>query len=279
MVIERLRKTTVDSVEQDIKRDFGAFADEEWVSSSSHRSRLKSSFNKDSSEYSDTPVALPIRSIDLNGVVDCGVPHYLKPHVLFPCRLKNILDGMFPDDDSTSPSLELVMCANPSTIGDSKSSTFILSRELKYNSEHQYLQPFQFVAEGHDRVFFVTLCSSYPGAQLGQQRSLDRSPDYAFWTVRMIPRCRQCKHGLKAGKILRFFGDGLPSHIMDGRRYMVSEASKFSFIVCGPLMLPVAPLEFPFSVFHHPRIPVDSSGIGEAHNPCVVRRSPIGRCN
>jgi len=297
MVIERLREMVVESVRLDIEREnFGECAREEWDCSTIE---CGPNFTE------DVPVTLPIRSVDLNGVVDCGVPHHLKPHLLYPCSLKNAPGGMFSDDEMP-PGVQLVIFANPSKIGDSRSSTFILSRELKYDSRQPYLQPFHFFVEYSEGSVFhdlvpVILCSSRPGFDFRADQpsssrpgfdfradqpsssrpgfdfradqpssSFGESLSYAFWTVnrsksfKNYKEFKTCKHGLKKGQILRFSeSPNLPPHIMHGRRYMVIEASKFSFKVCGPIVCPV--MQFADTDGDFPPI-------------YVVRRSPIGRC-
>jgi hypothetical protein len=81
----------------------------------------------------------------------------------------------------------------------------------------------------------------------------------------------EIKHGFKKSDILQFEAvkdngkdHGLPPGIVEGRRYLVTDASDYSFNICGPIISPV--------------LPWTSELLSPDEAPLVViRRSPIGR--
>ena len=89
---------------------------------------------------------------------------------------------------------------------------------------------------------------------------------FAFWSLTSRgSEFHESKHGVKKGHVLRFdaLEDGaLPPGIEQGRRYLVTDATDFSFNICGPIISPVAPM---------------TSKSADGAPLVVIRRSPIGR--
>jgi hypothetical protein len=253
-VMQRLHTRVIEMVKENITRDFGVCEVDEWDCSTC-----------DDDEFLETPVVLDIHEMDENGVVDFGSPHRLKPHIFMPCRLNNIPVGYFPDAeenfDAISPSVPLLICSNPADkrFEAPHSSTSILLRETRLDSSTQHLTPFVVTLcwpIAPEREFHAVLCSSCPGqtARLVNAFASGRPPpephsgphtrSFAFWAlnVKDAYNISEQRHGVKPSHILRFDGRDLPPGIMRGCRYMVTEATNFSFNVCGPIVCPVRPM-------------------------------------
>jgi hypothetical protein len=267
-VMERLHKKVVDQVQQDIMRDLGACEDEDWDCSTCSEAA-------DINFTDDGPVVMKISAMDTNGVAENGATHYLKPHILVPCRLKNIPAGCFPDADAP-----LLICPNPSDVENPKSSTFILLHKFSVDSDAQHLNPFlvtRCIPTEPALEFHAVLCYSRPGHTANIVKSfLFRTPlphsegdtfSFGFWALKkQETEFSELKHGLKLGHALRFDGVDLPAGLKQGCRYIVVQpTSKFSFSVCGPIVCPVVPL---------------AAEVLDRDSPFLVyKRSPIGRYN
>ena len=78
---------------------------------------------------------------------------------------------------------------------------------------------------------------------------------------------RESKHGVKKGHVLRFDAledSALPPGIAQGRRYLVTDATDFSFNICGPIISPISPM-------------TSQSFSADVAPLVVIRRSAIGR--
>ena len=279
-VMQRLHSRVIENVKSDVVRDLGACEDAEWDCSTCH--------DADDVKFTENaPVALTICAMDSNGIADCGVPHYLKPHALQPCRLKNIPPGFFPDGDGVSPALPLLMCPNPAHIGDYVSSTFLLLHGPQPPPTEQHLTPFLVTRcepSAPALQFHAVLCDSRPGhtqplvqSFLSQQpppsiraNSRGESPQlsFAFWSLQSHDQgFKEFKHGAKKGHVVRFDGgegSPLPPGLKPGSRYLVTDEKDFSFSICGPILTPIAPL-------------TAESCPGDQAPLVVIRTSPVGR--
>jgi hypothetical protein len=73
--MQRLHSRVIENVKSDVVRDLGACEDAEWDCSACD--------DTDDPRFTENaPVVLTIRTMDSNGIADCGLPHYLKPHAL-----------------------------------------------------------------------------------------------------------------------------------------------------------------------------------------------------
>jgi hypothetical protein len=274
-VMERLHKQVIENVKVDVMRDLGACEEEDWNCSACG----------DADELNFTEnvaVALTICTIDSNGVMDCGAAHELKANALRPCRLRNIPANFFPDFNGVevSPALPLLVCANPASIYNSQSSTFLLLHCSQPTPTAKHLTPFLVTrCEPPGDPFLAVVCYSRPGhtAQLVNSFRLQHQPanigvntqaespelSFGFWSLQSD--FKNCKHGLKDGHILRFDFDEeniLPPGIKSGCRYLVTDAAKpYSFNICGPILAPLTAESY--SADNAPLV--------------VIRRSPIGR--
>jgi hypothetical protein len=279
-VMQRLHQRILDNVRQDIMRDFGACEVEEWDCSACS--------DADDCKFTEkAPVALPICTINCNGIADCGTAHDLKPHSLKFCRLKNIPTGCFPDSDGVSPASPLLLCPNPADIDTPDSSTFLLLHCSQPTPTAPHLTPFLFTrCEPCEPAleFHAVMCHSRPGhtAQLvksflSQQQppgiranSLGEFPSlsFGFWSLkRHGSEFTELKHAVKNGHILCCGGGEeniFPPGMKPGSRYIVINAKDFSFDVCGPILSPISPLT-PESYL------IDDAPL------VVIRRSPVGR--
>jgi hypothetical protein len=281
--MQRLLSRVVENVKIDVVRDLGACEDVDWD--------CRACDDADDSKFTENaPVALTIRTMDSNGMADCGVAHELKPYALKRCRLTSIPASCFPDCDGVSPALPLLICPNPADISNPKSSTFLLLHCSQPIPTEQHLTPFVVVrCEPSPAVaFYAVLCSSRPGhtAHLVQSFRSKQSPpiiranargespelSFAFWSLESDDQgFKEFKHGVKSGNILRFQGgkEGaglgwLPPGIKRGSRYLVTDHKDYSFTICGPILTPISPL-------------TADSYPGNHAPPVVIRRSPIGR--
>ncbi len=278
-VMRQTHQQILDNVRQGIMRDLLTCENEEWDCSTCS--------DADDAKFTENaPVALTIRTMDSNGISDCGVPHELKAHALKPCRLSSIPALCFSDCDGLSPTLPLLICPNPADVSNSKSSTFLLLHCSQPMPTQPQLTPFVVTrCEPSEPAlqFHAVLCNSRPGhtAQLvksflSQQpppfihtNARGESPDlsFAFWSLQSDDQVfKEFKHGVKSGHILRFEGgeeNPLPPEMKSGSRYLVTIATDFSFNVCGPILTPILPLTAE-------SYPADDA-------PLVIRRSPIAR--
>jgi hypothetical protein len=288
-VMERLLKKTIENVKKDITRDLGACDDEEW----------DCSFSGDAAGakfVEEGPVRLKICEIDTNGIARCSEPHYLKPNVYVPCRMKNIPAGCFSDSDAISPSVPLLICPNPvdiekqiKTLDASETSetskskphipTVILLRQINLDQTKEFLNPFRVsrcVPSEPVLEFFAVLCRSqrsHTAKKLGGDDvplPLEKQ-EFGFWALTLsgtsyaeLNLKNASGIGLKVGHTVRFSGSDLPPGIISGSQYIVKLASNYYFDVCGPIVCPAAPLA------------------AEAFTPddpplLVIKRSPVGR--
>jgi hypothetical protein len=278
-VMQRLHSRVIENVKSDVVRDLGACEDAEWDCSACDAA-------DDVKFTENAPVALTVLTMDSNGIADCGLPHYLKPHALQQCRLKNIPPGFFPDCDGVSPALPLLMCPNPAD-NNPKASTFLLLHCFRLAPAVPHLSPFLVTrCEPSEPAlqFHAVLCDSRPGrtAPLVNEFLLQKPPpiiranrrgefpelSFAFWSLQSRDQCFiEFRHGVKPGHILRFDGgeeNRLPPGIKPGSRYFVTSATDFSFNICGPIVTPISPLTAE-------SYPADGAPL------VVIRRSPIGR--
>jgi hypothetical protein len=286
-VMQRLHSRVIENVKCDVVRDLGACEDAEWDCSACDAA-------DDVKFTENAPVALTVRTMDSNGIADCGLPHYLKPHVLQPCRLKSIPPGCFPDSDGVSPASPLLMCPNPAATGDYVSSTFLLLHGPQPPPTVKHLTPFLVTrCEPSEPAlqFHAVFCDSRPGntaplvnaflflhsragcqtAQFVNEWLSRREPpsargvfSFAFWSLQCCEdEFTEVKHGVKSGHILRFDGE-LPPGIQPGSRYLVTDAKPFSFNICGPIVTPISPLTA--ESYHADSAPL-----------VVIRSSPIAR--
>jgi hypothetical protein len=279
-VMERLHRQVIENVKSNVMRHLGACEDAEWNCSACTDAH-------DSKFTENVPVALTICTMDSNGVMDCGIAHELKPHVLKPCRLKSIPAGCFPDRDGVSPALPFLLCPNPADIDNPKSSTLLLLHCLQPALTEPHLKPFVVTrCEPSEPAlqFHAVLCRSCPGhtAQLVQSflsqqpppivraNALGEFPElsFAFWSLQSRDQgFKEFKHGVKKGHIVRFDGgeeNRLPPRIKRGSHYLVTDHKDFSFSICGPILTPTSPLTAE-------AYPADDAPL------VVIRRSPIGR--
>jgi hypothetical protein len=267
-IMQRLHRRVIENVKQDIARDLGACDDEDWnCSTCTEADDIKFTEN--------APVALAVCAMDSNGIADCGAALDLKPYTLKPCRLRNIPSGYFPPSDNISPASPLLIFTNAPDIDKTGCSSFILLHALNPTPPHPHMPPFLVTRCDPSQpalCFPCVLCSSHPGhtAQLVKSFLSHQEPpharcklSFAFWSLASRgAEFTEFKHGLKKGHVLRFDGEanGLPSGIVQGRRYLVIDATDFSFNICpGPIVTPTAS----FSSEEAPLL--------------VIRRSPIGR--
>jgi hypothetical protein len=270
-VMERLHKRIMENVKSDIMRDLGACEDEEWNCSACG-----------DADADDAPVALAIRTMDSNGIMDCGVAHKLKSFELKPCHHSNIDAFCFPDCDCAM--LPLFMCPNPADISKPESSTFLLLHRSQPTLTVPPWTPFLVTccepSSNPPLTFHAVFGCSYPGytakqvkqVQLQQLRNTTKPPEFslAFWSLkRHESEFEEWRHGLKSGRMLRFDnaeGSCLPDGIKPGCRYLVTVAMDFSFNVCGPILTPILPL------------PLTPESYPVGNTPLVVmRKSPLGR--
>ena len=279
-VMQRLHSRVIENVKSDVVRDVGACEGEEWDCGACD--------DTDDVKFTENaPVALTIRAMDSNGITDCGVAHELKPHVLKPCRLKNIPAGCFPDYGGVSRALPLLLCPNPADTSNPKSSTFLLLHRSPPTPTEQHLTPF-FVTRCEPSApalqFHAVLCDSRPGhtqplvqSFLSQQQppsiranSSGESPQlsFAFWSLQSHDQgFKEFKHGTKKGHVVRFDGgegSPLPPGLKPGSRYLVTDQKDYSFSICGPILAPMSPL-------------TAESYPGDHAPLVVIRTSPVGR--
>ena len=271
-VMQRLHSRVVENVKQDVARDVGACDDEDWNCSTCG--------DADDVKFTENgPVALDICTMDSNGVADCQTAHYLKPYTLKPCRLRNIPSDFFSPSDNISPASPVLICPNPPDIDQPDCSTFILTHAL-HLPVGSYLAPFA-VARCQPSEpalqFHAVLCCSRPGhtAALVKSFRLQQAlPEargelsFAFWSLASRgSEFHESKHGVKKGHVLRFEAledSVLPPGMAQGRRYLVTDATDFSFNICGPIISPISPM-------------TSQSCSADGAPLVVIRRSPIGR--
>ncbi len=271
-VMQRLHSRVVENVKQDVARDLGACDDEDWNCSTCG--------NADDIKFTDNgPVALAICTMDSNGVADCQTAHCLKPFTFRPCSLRNIPSDCFSPSDNISPASPVLICPNPPDIDKTDCSTFILTHAM-HLPVGSYLAPFvvsRCQPSEPALQFYAVLCCSRPGhtAALVKSFRLQQAlPEargelsFAFWSLASRgSEFHESKHGVKQGHVLRFgVGEGsvLPPGIAQGRRYLVTEATDFSFNICGPIISPISPM-------------TSQSFSADIALLVVIRRSPIGR--
>jgi hypothetical protein len=138
----------------------------------------------------------------------------------------------------------------------------------------------------------AVLCCSRPGhtAALVKSFCLQQAlPEargelsFAFWSLESRgSEFHESRHGVKQGHVLRFdVGEGsvLPPCIAQGRRYLVTNATDFSFNICGPIISPISPMTSTLAI-----CTMDSNGVADcqtAHylkpfhfRPCRLRNIP-----
>jgi hypothetical protein len=271
-VMQRLHSRVVENVKQDVARDLGMCDDEDWNCSTYGDA-------DDVKFIENGPVTLAICTMDSNGVADCQTAHYLKPYTLKPCRLSNIPSGCFSFPDNISPASPVLISPNPPDIDQPDCSTFILTHAM-HLPVGSYLAPF-FVTRCQPSEpalqFHAVLCCSRPGhtAALVKSFRLQQAlPEargelsFAFWSLASRgSEFHEWKHGIKKGHVLLFAvgeGSALPPGIAQERRYLVTDATDFSFNICGPIISPVSPM-------------TSQSFSADGAPLVVIRRSPIGR--
>jgi hypothetical protein len=279
-VMQRLLTRVVENAKIDVVRDLGACEDLDWDCSACN--------DADDPKFTENaPVALTIRTMESNGMADCGVAHELKPYALKRCCLTSIPANCFPDCDRVSPALPLLICPNPADISNPKSSNFLLLHCSQPIPTDQHLTPFVVVRcepSSPAVAFYAVLCCSRPGhtAHLVQSfhsktpppivraNARGESPElsFAFWSLESDDQgFKECKHGVKSGQILRFQGGkqkSLPPGIKQGSHYLVKDHKDYSFSICGPILTPISPL-------------TAESYPGDDAPLVVIRRSPIAR--
>jgi hypothetical protein len=251
------------------------------------------------------PISLVIHAIDTDGIATSKVPHCLKPHSLHYCRLKNVPVGVFEHDVfSNAPAF---MCPIPSDPASEFSFPFVLLRECDYD-KLELLTPFKvFLAHqtkgDHSFECYAVLCESHPGytellvnsflahSLPSQARVSPVHFSYAFWTLKshiIDDHVKQnkydlkkggnfydeFKHGLKRGDFVTFDGSILPHRkgfdMSYGLRYLVTEETKFSFKIAGPILIPK-------SAFCADALSSKDKA-SFADNPfTLIRRSPVAR--
>jgi hypothetical protein len=91
---------------------------------------------------------------------------------------------------------------------------------------------------------------------------------FAFWSLKSTENeFMETKHGVKNGHILRFDSvheNALPPGVVQGCRYLVTDATDFSFNICGPIICPIFPLT-------SESFPPDVAPMK------AIRTSPVGR--
>jgi hypothetical protein len=253
-VMERLHRRVIAKVKLDIMADLGVCDVEDWDCSTCS--------DADNSTYTeDCPVSLAIRSIDANGVADCGTVHNLKFMTFHPCFVKI---GPARRDDP------LILCPYPTHIYEPRSSQVIFMEQIDLDSSVACLQPFRVtrVTPGQpDLEFLAVFCHGCPGdVRISVSQHLEghrSSGSRRFWALtnknkKINPSYPsafiEMRHGLRRGHTVLFHRDAsiLPSGIEEGRLYIVNNALKFSFSVCGPILK-----------------------LNDAD--VVIRRSPVGR--
>jgi hypothetical protein len=269
MVMKRVHSRANQNVKQDIARDFSACEDADW-DCDTFKEAAESSFTENG------PVALSVHLMNPNGIASCTNAHHLKPRVLKPCRVMDIPLGCFSDADKISPTSPVLIYSNPAEGEKTESSSFILLHGMKPTGDDPFLTPFLVTrceSSGPALKFYAVFCSSRPGytKQLVKSSSSQTEPPkidgeltFGFWAV-VIQKTAfgseysELKHGAKKGNILCFDGgesNCLPPGIVNGLRYLVTDATDFSFNICGPIISPISSLTSPF---------------------VVIRKAPVGR--
>jgi hypothetical protein len=277
-VMERLLSRVIENVKQDIARDFRACEVEDW-DCKFYNCEADTKFTENG------PVTLTVNEMSSSGIVSFA-NHYLKPRVLKPCRLMNIPSGCFPSSDDLSSASPVLIYPIPDKPVEKKSekteknesSSFYLLHNMKPN-RNDFLQPFRVSCCDPSEpklVFHAILCSSRRGhtlqllksgreqRQTPEKSGADVELFFGFWALGSKAADGsvsffELKHGLKQGYIVSFDGDqsnSVPTCIMKGRRYLITEVTDYSFNICGPIISPTSPLTSPF---------------------LVIRKSPIGR--
>jgi hypothetical protein len=278
-VMERLHFSVLDEVKRGITQDLGLCEVEDFFLNWNCGTCGEA-------DAVDAPVSMCIRALDANGVVHCDTPHNLPPNKLNACYLRNIPAGLFSDSHAIAKNAPLLLCRSPDDPADSKefkSSKLILLHSRVLHSFEPHLIPFRVQicrSSGDQLELYAVLCFSCPSHTKQIVESfLSNKPlpalkgdvsTFRFWTLNKIkeeePKFEELKHSLKPGDLLRFVGADLPDCIMAGHRYLVSEATKWSFNICGPIVCPASPLT--------------REEAAQLEPPLVVtRRSPISRCN
>ena len=260
LVMQRLHVKVIAIVEDHANRDIEKCTADDW-DCSKHKQADDAHFTE------DWPLVLNIRSMDSFGVADLGDPHFLKPHVLMPCILKDIPAGYFHGPESISPHTRMFICRNPADPADSndfKSSTVVLLPASDFDSKLHHCSPFQVTRcfpKDPELQFYAVLCSSRPAytkllvvdPKTPAPRGPPDSLSFGFWALKLRNSeteivFEEFKHGLKQGHVLRFSGKGLPPEIVQESLYIVSVASTFSFQVSGPILRPVKVPDLPFVI-------------------------------
>jgi hypothetical protein len=304
-VMQKLHKKVMDEVRLAIKDDLGyfedkpVFDDEDW-----NCTQFPDVDDKDFTE--NGPVSLAICSFDTDGVGTSNAPHCLKPGSMQRCRLKNAPVGFCEDCVSSNIPLLVCPCHNPSAFDSSSNKSFILLRGHDFTKLKEVLIPFRYrlvhcktsdpssecVAKCYSVLclsrpnYTETLVKSFftnttPPRALGDPCSLS----FKFWSLEKKGDAlyEHSKHSLKCGDIVTFDGTILPHcesfAISHGLHYLVTEASKFSFMIAGPILIPKS--TFNAEVYTDVRVDALSSDdrMSFADNPfMVIRRSPVARC-
>lgn len=284
-VISRVHSRVIDIVKQDIFRDLGTCQDVDWDCGTCD--------DVDDAKFTENgPVALAICAMDTNGIAYCPTPHHLKPHALKPCRLVNIPPGCFPPgtsstSDGVPSNLPVFVYPNPAEMDKPDCSSFILLHGTEPTRNGSYLTPFivtRCQPSEPALQFHAILCPSCPGhtAQLVKSFLLQQQPpvlrtnargelpalSFAFWSLKSTENeFMETKHGVKNGHILRFDSvheNALPPGVVQGCRYLVTDATDFSFNICGPIICPIFPLT-------SESFPPDVAPMK------AIRTSPVGR--
>jgi hypothetical protein len=277
-VMKQLHSSVLDEVKHGITQDLGVCEVEDfflnWNCSSCREA-----------DADDAPVSMCIRALDANGVVHCDTPHRLPPNKLNVCYLRNIPSGLLSDSHAIAKNVPLLLCRSPDDPADSKefkSSKLILLHSRAVHFFEPHLIPFRVQicrSSGEELEFYTVLCFSCPSHTKQIVESfLSHKPltalkgdvsTFRFWTLNKIKeeesKFEEVKHNLKFGDLLRFVGADLPNCIMAGQRYFVSETTKWSFNICGPIVCPISPLTPDAAAPFQPSL-------------VLTRRSPISRC-
>jgi hypothetical protein len=300
-IMQKLHKKVMEEVRIAIKDDLGyfedkpVFDDEDW-------NCIHFPDVNDNDFTENGPVSLVICSFNTDGIVTSNVPHCLKPGSMQRCRLKNAPVGFC--EDCVSSNIPLLVCPyhNPSALDSSSSKSLILLRGHDFTKLDELLIPFRYrlvhcKTSDPSSECYAVLCLSrtdYTESLVMSFLSNITKPhargdpcslSFKFWSLEKKGDAlyEHTKHSLKCGDIVTFDGTILPhceSFAISHRlHYLVTEASKFSFMIAGPILIPKS--TFNAEVYTDACVDALSSDgrISFADNPfMVIRRSPVARC-